>query len=175
MALEIERKYLVREGPLTWPVPVKGSHIVQAYLKPLKKKITTERVRFRVPEDGGPCVYTHTTKVRVSDGVHEEVEREISKVSFDRYVKRRDFTYNVISKVRGVFTWAGRTFELDVFLGDANRNLMILEVELLSMDEEVILPPFINIEREVTTEREYTNAALARRGHFERASLTVPL
>ena len=163
MPLEIERKFLVASAPMEWPVHYKDSNIVQVYLNPRDKRVTSERVRMRIPFDGGPVVYTHTKKVRVTDGVHEEDEREISKRSYTRLLARGFYPPRIISKTRRVFDCAGHTFELDTFI-DPLRGLMILEVELPSMDTPVELPPFLSIVREVTTEPKYTNAALARNG-----------
>lgn len=165
MPLEIERKFLLAALPSDWPVPFVDSHLVQAYLVPRDKRTTSERVRTRIPTDGGPCVYTHTKKVRVSDGVHEEDEREVSKASYNRLLKRADPAMVPISKVRRVFDWAGQTFELDVFSGP-HTGLIVMEVELPSEDTPVTLPPWLNITREVTTERDFTNAAMARKGRW---------
>jgi len=71
-------------------------------------------------------------------------------------------TYQTVSKTRVIFDWEGHTFELDLFMSPATMAPM-LEVELKSMDEEVVLPPFLKIEREVTGEKEYTNWQLAQR------------
>jgi CYTH domain-containing protein len=163
MATEIERKFLVGSVPDVWPVPYEDFVIVQAYLVPLDPAVTSERVRSRTRLPDGDPVYTHTKKVRLGDGVHEEDERN---VDIERYVKllcRRDVTMQTISKMRRVFDWAGRTFELDYF-DPPLVGLGILEVELPAMDAPVELPPFVAVVREVTTERDYTNAAIARSG-----------
>lgn len=168
---EIERKFLVdseKMPPLTdWPVPFTEHYIVQSYLVPLKgdKRTTSERVRQCIPLDGGPCIFTHTKKVRIGDGDHEENERVISKSVRSMLLKRADPTMLAIVKMRRVFEYAGWKFELDSF-HPPFEGLEILEVELPSMDAEVQLPPFIPILREVTTEREYTNAALSRKGRW---------
>jgi CYTH domain-containing protein len=163
MPLEIERKFLVASQPDVWPVPYVDSDIVQVYLVPKDPRVTSERVRLRTPATGnGPPVYTHTKKVRVDAGIHEEDEQVITKDEFIFLGNRSDPEMYPISKRRRVFEWAGHTFELDMFSAP-HVGLEVMEVELPSMDTPVELPPFIGIVREVTTEREYTNAALARK------------
>lgn len=173
MPLEIERKFLVdasRLPPLdAWPVPFEASYIVQSYLKAKDSKVSSERVRQRIPTDGGPCKYTHTKKVRVDDGVHHEDECEVSKRSYNRLLKRADPSMVVISKVRRVFGWPGDgkdwIFELD-FFSAPHDGLVLLEIELPYVGTDFPMPPFIPVVREVTKERGYSNAALARAGKW---------
>lgn len=166
MPLEIERKYLVdgtNPSPYgEWPVPFETSYIVQTYLVTKDGKVSSERVRERTPDTGLP-VYTHTKKVRVSDGVHHEDERIISKRTFRSLLKRMDPEMAVITKTRRVFQWIGWTFEVDFFNGPL-QGLVIMEIELPYVGVEFPLPPFIPIIREVTSESGFTNAALARSG-----------
>lgn len=64
-----------------------------------------------------------------------------------------------VRKRRRCFVWAGRRWELDEFL--APRTGWLLEVELTSADERVELPPFLTVEREVTADPAWRNAAIA--------------
>lgn len=172
MPLEIEHKFLVDMSRIPadedWPVPFVASYIVQSYLKPKDGKVSSERVRMRIPTDGGPCVHTHTKKVRVDDGVHHEDEREVSKRSYSRLLKRADPSMAVIHKVRRVFGWTEGgtlpwTFELDYFQAPLT-GLCLLEIELPYVGVQFPLPPWLPVVREVTKERGYSNAALARAG-----------
>lgn len=169
MPLEIERKFLVDSKRLTatvdWPVPFTTSHILQTYLVPLGGKVSSERVRQRIPTDGGPCTYTHTKKRRVDDGVHHEDEREVSRRSYNRLLKRADPKMVTISKVRWVFDWIGWTWEMDIF-ATPHEGLVLLEIELPYVGVEFPIPPFVPVIREVTRERDYSNAALARAGKW---------
>ncbi len=65
----------------------------------------------------------------------------------------------LVEKVRHLVPVAGRTWEVDVFLG-ANRGLVIAEVELDHAHEDIDLPPWIG--REVTSDPRYGNSSLAR-------------
>lgn len=167
MALETERKFLVDGHQLkgvVWPVPVHDSHILQRFLIPEDPSVSSERIRIRI-FDVGPVSYTHTRKTRVSAGVHEEEEQEVTPEAFYRLSRRADPAMTLLSKDRRVFAWEGHTFELDTFY-DAFRGLVVMEVELGSLEEPVVLPPFIPVLRELTHDSAFTNAGLARMGYW---------
>lgn len=184
MALEIERKFLVDKASLPpddkWPVEFTDYHIVQVYLTPKDKRVSSERVRVTIPTDRGSPRWTHTTKIRVSDGVHEELERDIGKGSYTRMLKRATTGMVPVQKMRRVFYWLDRKFELDIFARPFE-PLVFLEIELSSEEEfnrapvlrggswdstgaSFTLPPFLKIESDVTSDRSLSNAALARKG-----------
>ena len=164
MPLEIERKFLVRE---TRQAPsdlvIDTRYIVQTYLVPNIEE-STERVRLST--DGYVPVYTHTVKIRVDHGVHEEEEREIPAEEYGQLLSRADPSLNVISKTRYTFDWGDWTWELDSFSGlkdERGQKLQVLEVEIDDPQTQVEVPPFIIVEREVTDDRNYTNRSLAER------------
>ena len=104
--------------------------------------------------------FTHTTKKFVSAGINEEVEVLLNKDKYDASISRADLTKESIDKVRYFIPWADKLFELDIF-GGSHEGLAILEIELTSMDEPFELPPFLEVIREVTAEKEYSNNQLA--------------
>jgi CYTH domain-containing protein len=159
MPLEIERKFLVRTYPplVSWPVPMRTISIHQRFIETGEEGVI-ERVR--AVHSGGTSKYIHTIKKHVEGGINEEDEREVTAEEFNTLWMRS--TYQTVSKTRVIFDWEGHTFELDLFMSPATMGPM-LEVELKSMDEKVELPPFLEIDREVTGEKEYTNWQLAQR------------
>ena len=164
--MEIERKFLVDPSgvPDVWPVEFEASFITQTGLVPRKKRFSSERVRKR-QYAGIPAVYTHTSKIRIGDGIHEEDERVIRRSDYERLLKRADPAMVCLSKVRRVFNFEGQTFELDLFQGPF-QGLVLLEIELTSMDVPVTLPSFLAVVREVTSVPGYTNSALAKKGQW---------
>ena len=166
MPLEIEKKFLLSTDGIPslalWPVSMETEKIAQVYLVPHDAKITSERVRMSMCGRNGDITYTHTTKVRITDGVHEEENHKISESKYSELLYRLDPGMSTILKTRCVFTWENQVFELDVFAGPL-LGLAVLEIELTSMGVEVKLPPWLRIEREVTAEPGFTNAALARK------------
>jgi CYTH domain-containing protein len=161
--LEIERKFLVKaahKGPDDLQGDVR--YIVQTYLVPSEKGVT-ERVRSS--SDGRRVEYTHTIKRRIEAGVHEEDEKEITAEEYGALLSRADPNLNNIYKTRHTFMWGGWKWELDYFTSftDELSGLKILEIELPDLQTPVTIPPFIEVEREVTTDPAYTNRALAER------------
>ena len=150
---EIERKYLVKMPGFPLPVETRATDIEQAYL--LNPAGHSERVRARAGK------YYYTLKVHISNVVREEYEREISCEEYDKLLERRDPRCNLIKKVRHVFEYRNQTFELDVF--PFWKNQAFLEIELPDEHTPVTIPDFIEVIREVTEDRNYSNHALAIR------------
>ena len=59
------------------------------------------------------------------------------------------------------FLWEQQYFELDLFR-DPAEGLVLLEIELDDIDQPVSLPPFLEIDREVTDDPAFLNSELAR-------------
>ena len=155
---EIERKYLIRRPAAAWLAEnCEASDIIQTYLK-AEAPGHSDRVRRREGKNG--VVYTHTVKRRISDLCREEQEREISEAEYLALLRRADPERRVIEKRRYVLPYAGREFEIDVYPFWQDRAVM--EIELTDETEPVKLPPEIGIIKEVTQDRRYTNAALAK-------------
>lgn len=177
--LEIERKFLLKAEPITWPEDVMRCvlHIVQSYLIP-EPGFSTERVRVSFQAASDKIEMTHTKKLHVSDGVNEEVEDVIDPVRLRELVKRMDTGLKPVQKTRAVFTWKERTFELDSFTGAHQTApgpvIQILEVELPTLEDPLDLPPWIPILREVTGDRRYSNRSIAEHGLPEERGIQMP-
>ena len=155
---EIERKFLIQRPDDAWlEAKCRGSHIIQTYLKS-EAPGYNERVRRR--EDKSAVVYTHTVKRRINDLRREEQEREISEAEYRALLQRADPERRVIEKRRYVLAYEGKDFEIDVY--PFWQDKAVMEIELTDETETVKLPPEIEIIKEVTRDRRYTNAALAK-------------
>lgn len=157
--MERERRFLVksREGAIKWPVKYESIEIEQHYL--LGAPGETERIRRRGQH--GSWIYTHTIKRPRGHGQSEEIERQITPRDYAALLMRVDPSRHPISKFRICFLWEGRYFELDTF-NSPRPKLEILEIEVDSLDEKIDLPPFIDLEREITGDPAWSNHALAR-------------
>jgi CYTH domain-containing protein len=164
--LEIERKFLVKlplseeaeKALLDYP----PNNITQVYLIG-KHAGDVERVRSSSIKCLGATFshFTHTRKTFISSGTNEETEIDVDEKRYKREVaKHSDPEKNSIVKVRHFVEWKGRLFELDIFEG-AHKGLAVLEIELKDINEDVELPPFLEIIREVTDEKEFSNFNLA--------------
>lgn len=166
--LEIERKFLIK-FPNSWSdlaelfdsiVDVK--RISQTYLTPEKDE-PAARIRKTVEGLGGhtDTVYHFNKKKPTGDtGVHEETEHEISDKQYQKSLKKANPDKCAVEKTRFVFKWHDQVFELDLFKGHL-KGLAILEIELKDKDDTVELPPFLNVLKEVTKDKRFTNFSLA--------------
>ena len=89
-----------------------------------------------------------------------EDEREIDLEEYGRLLERADPERNVIEKVRYCYEHAGLVWEIDVFPFWKDKAFM--EVELEDEDQALDFPVEICIIRELTDDKRYTNAALAK-------------
>jgi len=147
MAIEIERKFLVRGDEL--PPSTISAPLSQGYLDP-------EAASVRIRLSGDQCFLT--IKGAVSGISRLEYEFPIPPEQ-GREILERLCRRPLIEKTRHWIDHANHRWEVDVFAGE-NRGLVVAEVELDDEDEVVELPPWI--EREVTHDPKYANAALAR-------------
>lgn len=148
MALEIERKFLVRDDSYK-QLATSHSRIIQGYI--CSGQGRTVRVRLR-----GEKGYL-TIKGPSRDGglSRYEFEKEITK---DEALSL--FTLcepGIVDKIRWLVPSGDHTFEVDEFFGD-NAGLVVAEVELKSETDTYIPLPFIG--EEVTGERKYYNSSL---------------
>ena len=159
MAYEIERKFLIEYPAIRILEEHPGctkSEIAQTYLK--TDNGFTSRVRKRTT--GGVTKYIFTEKKRVNDLKCIENEREITKEEYNDLLKLADPERNTIEKTRYCLPCNGRIAEIDIYPFWTDRA--IAEVEMEDETEEVALPDFIRVIREVTAEKAYKNASIAK-------------
>lgn len=146
MASEIERKFIVDHEK--WRPGDAGVPVVQGYL-PVSGK-TAVRVRIT-----GPRAFL-SIKGENRGPVRSEFEYPIP-LSDARQMLSDLCVRPFIEKTRYYVPHAGFTWEVDVFAGE-NAGLIVAEIELISEDQEFILPPWVKAE--VTHDPRYYNANL---------------
>ena len=156
--LEIERKFLIVYPDLNFLNNMKLCRkipISQTYLK------TPDEGNFRIRKrgEGEQAVYIKTVKRKISDIKRIEIENYISEKEYNDYLMMKEFVNGTISKDRYCFVDNSTYYELDVF--PFWNNTALLEIELLSEDQEYSLPEFVNVIREVTFEKQFRNKTLA--------------
>ena len=154
--LEIERKFLIRMPDRRLLDALPSSEIEQIYI--LSEEGGRERIRKRVFPDR--VEYTHTIKRRISDVTRNELEREIRAEQYRALRKAADPSRRVLQKRRFLYEYDGQCFEIDVFPFWEQAALM--ELELQSEDQEIRMPPGVEVLREVTADKAFTNSAIAR-------------
>lgn len=144
MAIEIERKYLVKGS---FPKDPAAREFLQAYIA--REDGRTVRVRF----DG--VKYTLTIK-GPSQGIRRsEFEFEIDKTA--GHALLHEVCPARIEKVRHTVRQGSLTWEIDVFAG-ANNGLIVAEIELPSEETQFDLPQWVG--PEVSDDPRFFNAKL---------------
>ena len=156
--LEIERKFIIKRPPFDI-IGIMGkydvSDIVQIYLA--SEPGTTHRIRARSRK--GETKYYETKKTRIDEMTVIEDEKEISDTEFFALAPLCAKGTHPIKKQRHAFYFKGHTVEIDIY--PQWKNTCIMEIELKERDEELSLPPFITVLREVTGIKAYSNASMS--------------
>jgi adenylate cyclase len=150
MAVEIERKFLI--GNDGWRgLAVRVRQIRQGYLASGEKA----GVRVRCAEGGEGTLTVKTARAGATRG---EFEFSIPYADAEALLGLCEGA--IVEKSRHEVPFAGFMWEIDVFQG-ANAGLVVAEVELEREDQAFERPGWLG--EEVTHDRRYYNAALARR------------
>lgn len=157
MAMEIERKFLVKGSLLSRPDKIK--EIKQHYLR--KEEGFEERIRKTTDmlSEYLTTKYTHT--IKKGTGIsREEEEEEITFTEFNNLCK--DKILGSIIKTR----YCVDRWELDIYpVPDDIIPFMVMEIELENENENLPeLPDGITIVKEVTEDKKWKNANLAIKG-----------
>lgn len=152
MAVEIERKFIARADNL--PPSKRSLRMEQGYIDPSQAAV-------RVRISGDSCFLTIKGAVAGMSRLEYEfpIPLEQGRELLENLCRKP-----VIEKTRMLVDHAQHCWEVDVFSGD-NKGLVVAEVELEDENEVVELPPWV--EREVTHDRKYSNAALAERPYCQ--------
>jgi len=148
MAIEIERKFLVKQSP--FHLAKKSRHIKQGYIVHDQKQVIRVRKKDRD--------YFLTIKGSNKGISRLEFEFPISKNDAEELFLHFCQTA-IIDKTRHYIDYKGHTWEVDEFHGD-NHGLIIAEIELQSVNEKFHLPEWIG--DEVSAENKYYNMSLAK-------------
>ena len=148
MAVEIERKYLVdleKLGTLE-----NGTRIKQGYLSTNKEAV----VRVRVKNDKAYLTIKGSNIGVTRLEFEYEIPLDEANEMLDKLCQKP-----VIDKTRYLINHENHIWELDIFYGE-NEGLVVVEVELSSEDETIILPSWVK--EEVTTDSRYYNSNLMK-------------
>ncbi|WP_435623867.1 CYTH domain-containing protein [Flagellimonas sp.] len=149
--LEIERKFLVKSLEYREQAASK-TRIVQGFLNTHPDRT----VRIRIQGDYGFL----TVKGKSNDSGTSRFEWEKKIEKEEAFALMAICEPGIIDKHRYEFTFRGKLFEIDEFLGD-NSGLIIAELELKYEDETFEKPPWLG--KEVTGEIAYYNSQLVKK------------
>ncbi len=155
---EIERKFLIAMPDVDklTKESVRRLEIEQTYLLSLPE----ESARVRKITENGVSSYVHTQKKKITAMKRLETERVICESEYISLLDKADLSRRAIHKVRYCLPYDGHVFEIDIFPFWTDKAL--LEIELKEEKETFSIPPQIDIIREVTADKRFTNASLAK-------------
>lgn len=159
--LEIERKFLIRQTPEIFAACSKKTDIEQIYL--IKTDPAVQR-RIRSMTTDGAVRYFYTEKRFISAVTREENEQEITREEYEKLRSEADMSLVPIIKTRHILEFSGQCFEIDSY--PFSDELASMELELADEEQEIFFPPCAVIIKEVTGDKRYSNAALARNNGF---------
>ncbi len=147
MAIEIERKFLVKEKPFS--IAKRSLKINQGYIINEKSKV------IRVREKGNDYFLTiKGNNIGISRLEYDfPISKEDAKELIFHFCKT-----TLIEKTRHYIEHKGHTWEVDEFHGK-NNGLIVAEIELESEDEKFEIPDWVG--EEVTQDDRYYNMNLA--------------
>ncbi len=159
IGVEIERKYIIRMPDMTILAAqpeYTRSDIIQIYIQ--SEPGVTHRVRRRRYQDR--VEYIENKKIRIDSISSTEIETEIDECRFDELAQGILEGTRPVLKTRHTFRLEGQVFEIDVY--PEWGATAIMETELHSREERAEIPPFIEVIKEVTGDRSYSNASMSR-------------
>ena len=148
MGVEIERKFLVDHEKWQLVIKPAGTHYRQGYL--LNDDIRTIRVRV-TDKQGFITIKGATTGI-----TRKEYEYKIPVDDGNELLD--GFAVSEVEKIRHRIEFAGKLWEVDVFLGD-NEGLIVAEIELHGETDEFKKPGWVT--REVSDDARYYNSNLS--------------
>lgn len=154
--IECEKKFLIAYPDLSLLAKYHPfcAKIEQTYLF---CKEGSHRVRKRIAD--GSVTYVETFKSRITGTVTHEEEQRISEEKYLDLLNLADESKHPIHKFRYCFVYRKQYFELDVY--DFWQDKATLELELRSENQKYILPPEIQVIKDVSDDYRYKNNYLA--------------
>ena len=156
---EIERKYLIYFPDIKELEKMPNCtkiDIVQTYLK--SEDGVERRVRARGID--GDYLYYLTEKRKISNLKRVETERKLTQDEYLSLLMEADNRLHPIHKTRYCLVDNNQYFEIDIYPEWDNQAIM--EIELSSEEQEIQIPKFIKIIKEVTDEECYKNYQMAK-------------
>ncbi len=154
MALEIEKKYVLKNVPL-----VKWDK--ELYLEQFYCEMNGEKFRLRMSRNliTGTTIFHKTIKIFISAGINEEIENEIDLKEFEKVIKG-GFAKTWLRKFRYVKKFGKLKWEVDKY---CDICLVTAEIELPAMDHMFKFPEYIEkvMVADVTKIKGFSNKNMA--------------
>lgn len=156
--IECERKFLIKYPDVDALRKKQGCRVLEISQTYLLCADGSMRVRKTVSD--GSAEYFRNIKKRITDMSGYEDEKLISEETYSELLLCADSERKTIEKTRYAFPYLDHIIEVDVYPFWNDRA--VFEVELGSEDEEFGIPSDLEIIKEVTSDKRYSNRALAK-------------
>lgn len=162
----VKRKFLVSSMAQDQDFPhYQEFHVVHDYLVTPSRKM---QARLRKRGQQGNWTYTHTIRRPEINDQSVELRMPISEKDYEILLAQRDDQHYTVFKIRRCFLWNNQYFQLDMYQDPAPprcQGLMLLETFTTQKDVPQ-LPDFLTIDREVTTEAEFSMFNLSQKSGY---------
>lgn len=156
---EEERKFLI-EYPnieeLEKRPDCQKIEIIQSYYNNMKG----DEIRVRELNDNDNKVFYKMVKKSVTSTTRIITEKRLTEKEYAALLEEAETSVHQIHKTRYCLTHENQYFEIDIY--PFWKDKAIVEIELLQKDEEVRMPDFLKVIKEVTDNIEYKNFSLAK-------------
>ena len=156
--MDKKRKYLIAMPDMNSLVVKYGAvpfEMMQHYLVNTNPAIDR---RVRRQKNGSDYLYFYNEKHVIPETGKWDTERPISRKDYERYLLEADPALREVHKVKYRFSYGHGHFEIDIYPFSKERAVMFCYAD----SEELVIPPEIDIIKEVTGDPEYKNRNLAR-------------
>ena len=156
---EIERKFLIEMPDIEYLESLPNCEkvkIVQTYLN----SSDDEEIRIRQRGNNGSYTYSKTRKINVDSMKRIEIETRLTQEEYINELLNADPTRGQIIKERYCLCYKNQYFEIDIYPFWDDKA--IAEIELISEDQKIELPDFINVIDEVTDDINFKNSEIAK-------------
>ena len=129
--------------------------MMQTYLRETNPAV--ER-RIRQQRNNDDYLYFYTEKHLMPDGTKWDTEKPISQKEYIRYLMEGDPALHTVHKTKYRFTYHSQRFEIDVYPFSGDKAVLFCYIG----GDHVVLPPEIQVLRDVTGDPAYKNKQLAK-------------
>lgn len=156
---EIERKFLIEMPDIEYLESLPNCEkvkIVQTYLN----SSDDEEIRIRQRGNNGSYTYSKTRKINVDSMKRIEIETRLTQEEYINELLNADPTRGQIIKERYCLCYKNQYFEIDIYPFWDDKA--IAEIELISEEQKIDIPAFLNVIDEVTDDINFKNSEIAK-------------
>lgn len=164
--MHITQTYLISQQGITRRVrkSAQVQYIAYTYTQKFAKRIVKEPInRARYTSKTirkNKITYTYNEKLNISGFSRLEKEVVLTQQDYLLALRQCDTTLSPITKTRYAIPLDGFVYEIDIY--PFGRQYAIMEVELANKDIHPPIPHFVNIVKEVTHDKAFSNHSLAQ-------------